>query len=675
MHDSSFQLNRRPFMAAPQLEFYFPAQSIETARQTLTSSIQRGAGPGLVIGPAGTGKTLLCHKLASQFRPMAAVAVLSKTHLCTRRALLQLILFELGLPYRGMDEGEVRLSLIDHLTSKDRYPLGMVLLVDEAHCLTFRLLEEIRMLSNLVHDGQNRVHVVLAGNSSLEERFASPKLEGFNQRVVARAYLQAMNREETLGYIQSQVALAGGNALDLFSEPAVDAVYQATGGVPRLINQVCEHALTLAAAEGLSKLEAVGIEEAWADLQQLPVPTSPKTTSETESQSDVVEFGSLQDDVFVDDEPKEGWLDEAHPPAPNEPHVHPIEDTTSFPIVDQDRQLYRTERRLEEIQRQVEQVNREWDDAPPATADDFQTPVVEAPPAQTPQVDAPVLEEPGVEATKTEEPVLEEPVLEEPVLEEPVLEEPVLEEPSVEATKIEEPEIEAPESEEPEFDSSGALSPLPTGDNPPQAYDPFSEPFDEEEVVLVDRCTLNDLPAPPWPATPLAGIAEPSGRELGAGSVSIEDARESVEGARQEPEDIGTKTVIDAFQFGAQSHIIDDELSPTENPEELVSDYLILAPEAIELPLLSEENDGEHPAETTMEDVPETSRQEDGREDPQAASMPDDGVFNEEDSALKGQDAFAHDIENAEKLNELDRLPAVDFSSEIPDATQLVASS
>lgn len=343
MYESCFQLERRPFVAAPQLESYFPAQSIESARQTLTRGIERGAGPGLVIGPAGTGKTLLCHKLARQFRSSAAVALLSNSHLCTRRALLQLILFELGLPCRGLDEGDLRLSLIDHVSSPEVFPHGMLLLVDEAHVFPYKLLEEIRMLSNLVSEGQARVHIVLAGNSILEERFTSPKLEAFNQRVVARCYLDALNQEETLGYIQSQIAVAGGNAQDLFTEDAVQAIHRVTGGVPRLINQVGEHALLLAAAGGHSQLDAAGIEEAWADLQQLPAPVLSQSSSQPEFAEAVVEFGSLDHEMDpfddVSGEPED---------APDGPVATP-----EIPI-DAEQQLNQIEQQVEDVSQEME---------------------------------------------------------------------------------------------------------------------------------------------------------------------------------------------------------------------------------------------------------------------------------------------------------------------------------
>ncbi len=294
MYETFFALERRPFSAAPLLDFYFPAHAIEAARRTLTGCVERAAGPGVIFGPPGTGKTLLCHILAEQFRASARVAMVSSTHLATRRALLQVILFEIGLPYREMDDSELRLSIVDHLTSDVKNTHGMVLLVDEAHSLPWKLLEEIRMLSNLVVESKMRVHIVLAGNSVLEERLASPRFGALNQRLVARCYLGPLNREETLGYVQSQIASAGGNAMDIFAEDALQSIYQISGGIPRLVNQVCEHALILASAGGHSTLNAAGIEEAWADLQQLPLPPA-GVMGHSGARATMIEFGSLDD--------------------------------------------------------------------------------------------------------------------------------------------------------------------------------------------------------------------------------------------------------------------------------------------------------------------------------------------------------------------------------------------
>lgn len=296
MYEEFFKLRRRPFISAPQTDHYFPAAVIDSARQTLERLIERGEGPGLIIGPPGTGKTLLCQLLAEKFNGPFAVALLSCGRLKTCQALLQAIHYELKLPYRGMDEGELRLSLMDSLEPTPDGPRGLLLLVDEAHTLPWRLLDEVRLVTNLVRDGQSRVRVVMAGGSALEERFASPKLGSFAQRVAARCYLESLNSEETAAYVRAQLQSAGGDPAKLLTDDALRSVYRATDGIPRLINQVCDHALVLAALGGHTRLTSEAIDESWADLQQLPSPWSASVIRE-DAASQIVEFGHLSDDV------------------------------------------------------------------------------------------------------------------------------------------------------------------------------------------------------------------------------------------------------------------------------------------------------------------------------------------------------------------------------------------
>ena len=297
MYESFFRLTHRPFVPAPLAEAYIPTSSLDHARQTLVRCLDRGEGPGLIIGPTGTGKSLLCQVLAKHFRGRFQIALLSAARLCTRRALLQNILFELRLPYRELDESELRLSLIDHLEPRAGGTEGLLLLVDEAHTLPLRLLEEIRLLTNLVQGGQSRVRLVLAGGLALEERLNNPKLDSFLQRIVARCYLQPLGRDETVFYVQEQFRRCGAAADSVFTGDAQTAIHTATDGIPRLINQLCDHALMLAALGGERTIDSGGVEEAWADLQQLPVPLhdppATRSTSSGGSTGGIVEFGQL----------------------------------------------------------------------------------------------------------------------------------------------------------------------------------------------------------------------------------------------------------------------------------------------------------------------------------------------------------------------------------------------
>ncbi len=298
MYETFFHLQQRPFPPAVSPALYFPGRTIETARLALMRCLERAEGIGLLVGPSGTGKTLLLQVLAEQLRDQFDVALLTSGHLATRRVLLQAILFELGLPYRGMEEGELRLSLLDHLAPGPKCPNGLVLLVDEAHTLPLRLIEELRMINNLVRQNQPRVRLALAGAPSLEERLASGKLAAFAQRITTRCYLESFDRSETIAYVRAQLTASGGNPDEIFTTDALDAIYRATDGIGRVINQVCDHALVLAYAGGQSRIDATGIEEAWADLQQLPTPWNDDLppTQVAEDAHSVIEFGVLSDE-------------------------------------------------------------------------------------------------------------------------------------------------------------------------------------------------------------------------------------------------------------------------------------------------------------------------------------------------------------------------------------------
>jgi type II secretory pathway predicted ATPase ExeA len=289
----------RPFASQPQVARYFPAASMEDARRRLGRSIERGDGPGVVIGGAGIGKSLLLQVLAAQFREKFDVVLLACAQLCTRRALLQAIHFELGLDYRRRDEGELRLSLLDTLLSSDESTEGLLLLVDESQALANHLLEELRLLTNLSRGGAPRIRLVMAGLPALEEKFATPELQSFSQRLASRCYLAPMTRAETEQYVRAQLAASQADADRLVAAGSYDAIFAESDGVPRLVNQICDRALMLADARQLESIDAKLVRAAWADLQQLPTTAEPSPiavksdATHNPASSNVVEFGSL----------------------------------------------------------------------------------------------------------------------------------------------------------------------------------------------------------------------------------------------------------------------------------------------------------------------------------------------------------------------------------------------
>lgn len=286
---------RRPFLSAPSPKRYFPAAAIEEARLRIVRAVARHEGPAILVGGAGTGKSLLLAVLAEQFASRVPVVTLAGAQLCTRRALLQMVLCELGLPYRGMDEGELRLSILQHLRGKEG-PRRLLLLVDEADSLPVRLLEELRVLTNVAADGLPLVSLVLAGSPMLEERFADPQLEKFSQRIAARCYLAPLGREETLQYVRAQVAAVGIKPEQLFRDDALEAIHAATAGVPRVINQLGDQLVWMAEETGCAPLDAALVQQAWSDLQQLPAPWNSAgagAASASSVSNSVIEFGEL----------------------------------------------------------------------------------------------------------------------------------------------------------------------------------------------------------------------------------------------------------------------------------------------------------------------------------------------------------------------------------------------
>ena len=299
-----FQFQHRPFAAIPDVNNYVPTESVESSIDAVYQCVQRSAGPALVIGPTGIGKSMLCVELARRLGAPFEMVLLATSQICTRRALLQNILFELGLNFRDRDEGDLRLGILDHLKSPKSTSSGVLLIVDEAQTMPLKLLEEIRGLTNIQRHGQSRVHLVLAGNQRLDERLNHPKMEAFTQRIASRCYLQSLNRQDTHNFISLQWAKATGTTgASPFSESAIDAVYAATNGIPRLINQLCDHTLYLASDRNITDFTDELIGEAWSDLQQLPTPwqVNHQDAGTTGKDSNtVVEFGELSDEVCAE---------------------------------------------------------------------------------------------------------------------------------------------------------------------------------------------------------------------------------------------------------------------------------------------------------------------------------------------------------------------------------------
>ena len=321
MYEPFFGFVKRPFLAASTLDRYFPATCIEQTFQTTIRAIQRGEGPVAIFGGTGLGKTMCCLRIADSFRRNFEVVMLSSSQLITRRALLQSLLFELRMPYRDMTEGELRLSLMSRLQPSTENPTdGLVLVIDEAQTLSMKLLDEIRLLTNVVRNGIPRVRLVLCGTMRLEDCLSHPNMDSLNQRLAARCYLTPLSNQETGQYVIHKIELSGVEGSTVITRDALDAIYRGSDGIPRLIDQLADQSLLLACNDRERPISAAMVGRAWCMLQQLPNPWSepesivksstqsspslsrassspfPTTPEPTPALHSNIEFGQLDDD-------------------------------------------------------------------------------------------------------------------------------------------------------------------------------------------------------------------------------------------------------------------------------------------------------------------------------------------------------------------------------------------
>lgn len=271
MYEAFFGLKRRPFAATPDPQCFLASESIQAALDEIVVCVEQGQGIAVVSAPAGTGKTLLCERLRSELGGRFVSVLLRHASFLTRRALLQTILCELHHSYRQQDEQELRLELSPAIRALRPQSEALVLICDEAHQLSEDLLEELRILSDLAEHGRPLVRLVLVGQLGLEETLALSSLEALSQRIRADVCVETLTRAGSLDYVDYRLTWAGGRTDEIFTPDALELVGVAADGVPRCINQLCDHALLLAYVAEQRPVSAATIREALQDLRQLPL--------------------------------------------------------------------------------------------------------------------------------------------------------------------------------------------------------------------------------------------------------------------------------------------------------------------------------------------------------------------------------------------------------------------
>jgi type II secretory pathway predicted ATPase ExeA len=264
MYRKHFALTRHPFGKDLTPEDLFETQALTELTVRLKHLLDM-RGIGLVTGESGSGKTTAARRLVADLNTGLYRVLYVSLTTGNVMDLYKTIAWELGLPTERNRAALFRRirSEVSRLCSENR--LRPVLIVDEAHHLRTEVLEDLRLLTNYAMDSDNRLCIILIGHPELRRRLTMAALEALAQRIVVRAHMRGLTRDEVDGYLTHGLTLAG-LAHPLFETAAIEAIFQATGALPRRINLLAHHALIAAA---LDKAKTITTEHVQAALTEL----------------------------------------------------------------------------------------------------------------------------------------------------------------------------------------------------------------------------------------------------------------------------------------------------------------------------------------------------------------------------------------------------------------------
>jgi general secretion pathway protein A len=272
----------------PDPAFLFLTPQHREALAGLTYAILQCKGFMVLAGEAGTGKTTLLTRTL-QFLPKNRLQYSVIVHpTLTSSEFLEMVLLDFGVTDVPSSKAQRLWKLRNLLAEGHRKGMVSALIVDEAHKLSPEVLEEVRLLGNFEEADRKLLQILLVGQSELDALLNREDLRQLKQRVALRVCLGPLSASEVGQYIRHRWMIAGG-AQPPFSPVAVDAIASASRAIPRVINSLCENALTLALAEGLKEVESRHVQAAAADLQ-LPPPVEQHTVAEAPPALEVAEI-------------------------------------------------------------------------------------------------------------------------------------------------------------------------------------------------------------------------------------------------------------------------------------------------------------------------------------------------------------------------------------------------
>lgn len=267
MYESYYGLKKNPFSIVPDPQYLYLGTSHREALSQLLYGIKEKKGFIVLTGEVGTGKTILLHYLLDKINTDGQTkAVFLFNPKLSVDDFIHYILRDLGVDAENATKGKALYLLSQTLRANLQKGGQFILFVDEAQSLGQELLEEIRLLSNLETTEARMIQIVLVGQPELDELFKQPRFRQIKQRINLRYHLRPLSYHETEEYIEKRLKITGAKN-PLFTKRAVKEIYDYSGGVPRLINILCDNSLLNAFASDLTVVDTECVEEAAKDLQ------------------------------------------------------------------------------------------------------------------------------------------------------------------------------------------------------------------------------------------------------------------------------------------------------------------------------------------------------------------------------------------------------------------------
>jgi general secretion pathway protein A len=266
MYKSFFKLQSSPFGTSPDPRFLYMMPHTREALACLEYGISARKGFTVLTGEVGTGKTTLLRRALSSFSNRRVSTAFVFNPRLEVLDFLEFVLTDFGIVPATRTKSGMLLQLNRWLIERFRMEETCVVVVDEAQNLSWDLLEEIRLLTNLETSSEKLLQIVLSGQPELDEKLRHPSVRQLRQRVSLWCRTQALTERQTHSYVAERLRIAGATR-PLFSNEALDLVHRYSRGIPRIINLVCEHALIVGYVEQIQQITPSIVEGVAAELE------------------------------------------------------------------------------------------------------------------------------------------------------------------------------------------------------------------------------------------------------------------------------------------------------------------------------------------------------------------------------------------------------------------------